>query len=138
MRIVLNTGSTVPQGEITKGGRKMTHNYAICAAVCFLNPVDFQQLASEAGVAYAGRIRVSTATGETVVYSKRDESVAQGHGFIPRGPWVNLLIPEDSHGTGSPSYKGVEAELVPTSETVKTCSDLVKKHYTQVAEEDEV
>ena len=44
MEVLLNTGSTLMQGVIIKGGGKLTTEYKEECAVCCLNPDDFKRL----------------------------------------------------------------------------------------------
>ena len=44
MDIILNTGSTVYQGAIIKGGNKFSPGYTREAAYCNINPEDFEAL----------------------------------------------------------------------------------------------
>jgi len=46
MDIILNTGSTVYQGAIIKGGNKFTQGYVREAAYCNIHPEDFERSAS--------------------------------------------------------------------------------------------
>ena len=35
---------------------------------------------------------------------------------MPYGPWVNMVIPSETYGTGMPSMKGIEAEVTAASD----------------------
>ncbi|NMX21515.1 formylmethanofuran dehydrogenase [ANME-1 cluster archaeon GoMg4] len=100
---VLNTGSTVRQGAVIKGGRKMTDEYVTEAAYCCLNPADMARLGSPA------KVKVHTDAGEVTVYARIDEGISEGQVFIPRGPWANTIVSCDTQGSGSPYYKGMNA-----------------------------
>jgi formylmethanofuran dehydrogenase subunit C len=46
---MLNTESTIRQGAVIKGGRKMTEEYVTEAAYCCLNPTDMARLGNQKG-----------------------------------------------------------------------------------------
>ncbi len=125
MEAILNTGSTVMQGYLAKSGRKLTEEYTREVAVCHINPGDFKRLWYEYG-SHLERVKVSTDFGEVVVYTKSDESVESGQIFIPRGPWANVVVSPETHGTGSPFYKGIKANIKPTDEDVLGCGELMR------------
>jgi len=125
MKAILNTGSTVEQGSITKGGKKMSKEYTEKAALCYLNPKDFRELWYEKG-SYLEKVKVVSEVGEVVLFVKPDEGIARGQIFVPRGPWSNVVISAETFGTGSPFYKGMEVEVLPTDEEVLDCKELFK------------
>ncbi|MFZ2071340.1 MAG: molybdopterin dinucleotide binding domain-containing protein [Halobacteriota archaeon] len=125
IEVVLNTGSTVRQGAVIKGGRKMTDEYVKEAAYCDLNPRDMERLESPA------KVKVHTEVGEVTVYARIDEGVSEGHAFIPRGPWANTIISSDTMGSGSPYYKGMKAWVEASSEEVLDTETLIKTYYIQ-------
>lgn len=86
IEVVLNTGSTVRQGAVIKGGRKMTDEYVQEAAYCELNSKDMAQVGNQK------KVKVSTEVGDVTVYARIDEGVSVGEAFIPRGPWANTII----------------------------------------------
>lgn len=121
--VVLNTGSTIRQGAVIKGGRKMTDGYVKEAAYCDLNPKDMERLESPA------KVKVHTAVGGVTVYARIDEGISEGHAFIPRGPWANTIISSDTMGSGSPYYKGMKAWVEASYEEVLDTPRLIKKYY---------
>jgi len=92
IEVVLNTGSTVRQGAVIKGGMKMTDEYVQEAAYCELNPKDMAQ------VGHPEKVKVSTEVGDVTVYARIDDGVSVGEAFIPRGPWANTIISSKSDG----------------------------------------
>jgi formylmethanofuran dehydrogenase subunit D len=123
IEVVLNTGSTVEQGILIKGGDKFTDDYLKEAAYCSLNPKDMER------VRRAERVKVITALGEVTVHTKSDESVKEGEAFIPRGPWANTIISDHTRSSGSPCYKGMTVRIESTSEKILDAETLIKEYY---------
>ena len=131
MRVILNTGSTIDQGKVIKGGKKMTPQYREEAALCMLNPGDFKRLWFKKGSSL-DRVKVKTGAGSVTVYAKQDEGVKEGHAFIPRGIWANMVTSSETFDSGSPFYKGMEAEVEGTDDEVLDCEELVEKIKNEV------
>ena len=62
MKVILNTGSTIDQGKVIKGGKKMTSQYTEEAGFCSLNPKDFKRIWFEKGSSLE-KVKVSTKSG---------------------------------------------------------------------------
>ena len=123
IEVVLNTGSTVRQGAVIKGGRKMTDEYVQEAAYCELNPKDMAQVGNPE------KVKVSTEVGDVTVYARIDEGVSVGEAFIPRGPWANTIISSNTLGSGSPYYKGMNARVEASHEEVLDTETLITRYY---------
>jgi len=123
MDVILNTGSTIMQGVVTKGGEKMTPRYRMASGVCHINPEDWKSMGSPK------KVEVSTEVGNIVVFAKPYEDVVRGDIFIPRGPWANAIISSESFCTGSCKYKNMCACIKPSDEDVPECDELMKKYY---------
>jgi formylmethanofuran dehydrogenase subunit D len=124
IEVVLNTGSTVRQGAVIKGGRKMTDEYVTESAYCCLNPKDMERLGNP------GRVKVISEVGEVAVYARTDEDVSEGEAFIPRGPWANTIIVDYTPmGSGSPFYKGMKVQVEATEEEVLDTGTLMERYY---------
>jgi formylmethanofuran dehydrogenase subunit D len=121
--VILNTGSTVRQGAVIKGGRKNTPEYVTEAAYCELNSEDMQRLGNPE------KVKVRTEVGEVTVYARSADSVFEGEAFIPRGPWANTIISADTQGSGSPYYKGMKAWIEPSTEEVLDTVTLMDVYY---------
>jgi formylmethanofuran dehydrogenase subunit D len=128
MMLLLNTGSTIEQGVVIKGGRKMTEEYRKEAANCHLNPEDFKKLWDEHGMELK-KVKVSTKDASVVLSAISDDRVEEGQAFIPRGPWANIIISEYTFDSGSPYYKGMYVEIQPTDEEVLECNELIEKTF---------
>lgn len=127
MKVILDTGSTIRQGIVAKGGKKMTEEYVEEAAVCHINPKDYKRLWIEYGH-YLGRVKIITEIGEIVLNLEIDNSVPEGLIFVPRGPWINYVTSEDTFTSGSPYYKGMVVEIKGTDENVLNCKELMQKY----------
>ncbi|OYT54446.1 MAG: formylmethanofuran dehydrogenase [Candidatus Altiarchaeales archaeon ex4484_2] len=122
MRVLLNTGSSMGQGRICKGGGKMEKEYLKEIAICFINPDDFLSLGEPA------RVKVETRSGQVVLEARIEGRVLSGHVFIPRGFWANQLTLGDTGDCGNPLYKGIDAELKPTLEDVKNIGEILDSY----------
>ena len=126
MKVILNTASTINQGKVTKGGKKMTPQYTKEAAFCSLNPEDFKRVWFKKG-SYLENVKVKTKSGSVTVHAKSDPWVKKGQAFIPRGLWANMVISSETFDSGSPFYKGMEAKVEGTDDPVLDCENLMKK-----------
>lgn len=121
IRLKLNTGSTMIQGEIIKGGRKFDNEYRKIAAVCFMNMEDMKDLSVKEGE----NVKLRNDVGEVVLCAK-EGNTQRGEVFVPRGPWINTIIPSETFGTGSPMYKGIGVEIEITDENVLSLEDILR------------
>jgi formylmethanofuran dehydrogenase subunit D len=124
-QFLLNTGSTIEEGRLAKGGSKMTEAYTRECAVCEINSADFLALGSPERVLVAsldGRYSVA-------VYSRGTDTVAAGSVFMPRAIWSNVVVDPETFSTGSPLYKGCPVRIQPTKDDVLSAGDLVSRHY---------
>jgi len=107
MRAILVTGRSLGQGLGLELG-KFSDTYFRSATTCEMNPEDMGKLKVEAGEL----VRISTNHGSVTVRAiKALEELPQGIVFIPYGPWINLVVRPETHGTGMPSFKGIEVEV---------------------------
>jgi formylmethanofuran dehydrogenase subunit D len=125
---LLNTGSTIDEGRLAKGGRKLTDEYTEECAVCTMNPQDHRDLGSP------GKVKVITRDGKhsVAVYAHPDDSVSQGQVFMPRAIWSNVVVDPETFSTGSPLYKGSPVGIEPTGDDVLSAEALVLKLYMRV------
>ena len=127
IRLKLNTGSTIIQGEITKGGRKFDNEYRENAAVCFMNREDMKDLSVKEGE----NVKLRNGVGEVVLCAK-EGNTQKGEVFVPRGPWINTIIPSETFGTGSPMYKGIDVEIEITDENVLSLEDILRIYKQEI------
>jgi formylmethanofuran dehydrogenase subunit D len=125
IEFLLNTGSTIEEGRLAKGGSKLTDEYTQECAVCEINPVDFQAMGTPQ------RVLISTMDGRhtVAVYAYAAESVEPGQIFMPRAIWANVVVDPETFSTGSPLYKGSPVRVQPTLEEVLNAKDLTISLY---------
>ncbi len=122
---LLNTGSTIEEGRLAKGGSKLTDDYTEECAVCDINPEDYLSLGSPQKVKITskdGRHSIS-------VYAHADDSVSRGQVFMPRAIRSNVVVDSETFSTGSPLYKGSPVRIEPTEEEVLSAEELVVTIY---------
>lgn len=122
MKVIINTARTFLQGEVCKGGKKLTDEYTEQAAYCQINPEDAKTMGVEEG----NRVSVKSAGGEVVLNAKITEEIQRGSVMIPLGPWANRIIGAYTFNTGSPYYKGNSGEIEKTNKRVKNVFDIMK------------
>ena len=126
MRVVLVTGRSIYQGTGKEKG-KFGSEYEEAATSCFLDPEDAREL----GIREGDPVRISTAYGSLVLKARTvREGRQRGVIFLPYGPWASLLVSHETHGTGMPSLKGVEATIEPApGEKPMSLEELLEKAY---------
>ena len=120
MRMLMNTGRTVPQGESVE--RKDSPEYALAASACMIHPVDLMILGIEEGA----RVNVKNNSGEVVLTAASSEAVERGTVFVPLGPYANHIMESETHCTGMPDFKSMTVEITPTDEPVRTVPELIE------------
>lgn len=125
MQALLNTGSTIEEGRLAKGGDKYSAAYTKECAVCWMCAHDYEALGCPE------KVKVTTRDGNhsIAVYTKVTESVRCGHVFIPRSIWANIVVEPTTFSTGSPLYKGSPVTVEPTDEEVLSAEEVVLKLY---------
>ncbi len=122
---LLNTGSTIDEGRLAKGGSKLSDDYTRECAVCRIHPCDYQVLGSPETVLVSSR----DGKHSVAVYAYCADSVPQGSIFMPRAIWSNVVVDPETFSTGSPLYKGCPVRVFPTNEKVLSAAELVARHY---------
>jgi formylmethanofuran dehydrogenase subunit D len=122
---LLNTGSTIDEGRLAKGGSKLTEDYTEECAVCEINISDFVRLGSP------DRVKVISRDGKysVSVYAVPRDTLMPGHVFMPRAIWANVVVEPETFSTGSPLYKGSPVKVEPTREEVLDAEELVQMLY---------
>ncbi len=120
--VKLNTGSTIDEGRLAKGGDKLTEDYTMECAVCTVSPEDF------AALGRPEKVSVSTKEGKrrVSVYAREDGSVPPGQVFMPRAIWANVVVDPETFSTGSPLYKGSPVLIEPSEEEVLSAAEISK------------
>ncbi|TXT57213.1 MAG: Protein FwdD [Promethearchaeota archaeon] len=105
--LILLTGRTINQGVALEGG-KTTRENVRAAAICTFDKEDFKKLDCLVGTP----VKVTTDYGEVTVYSTiTEEGPHPGIIFIPMGPWANMVVNPDTQSTGTPTYRGMKAQV---------------------------
>jgi len=125
LEVLLNTGSTIDEGRLAKGGSKLTEDYTKECAVCDVNPRDYAALGSPE------KVKVTSRDGRysVVVYLVPDSGIPNGQAFMPRAIWANVVVEPETFSTGSPLYKGSPVILEPSQENVLSAEEVVIKLY---------
>jgi len=122
---LLNSGSTIDEGRLAKGGSKLTEEYTEECAVCRMNPQDYQSMGCPE------KVLVSTMDGRrsVAVNAFSENSVEPGQIFMPRAIWSNVVVDPETFSTGSPLYKGSPVRVEPTNDDVLDARELTVKLY---------
>ncbi|MBS7658287.1 MAG: molybdopterin dinucleotide binding domain-containing protein [Candidatus Bathyarchaeia archaeon] len=124
MKVKLITGRSLQQG-VGKEAGKFSQEYFNNVAICELDPNDMEAL----NISPGENVMVKTKFGEVVLKAvKSAHSPHKGIIFIPYGPWANLVIDPETHGSGMPNFKGIEAEVFPAKgEKILTLIEVLEK-----------
>ncbi|MCW7077430.1 MAG: tRNA CCA-pyrophosphorylase [Candidatus Syntrophoarchaeum sp.] len=120
--VILITGRTLKQGSNLEN--KMSDAYFDAAARCEMN----ENLLTRIGASVGDAVKVSTRFGEVVVNAEKDDGLPDGHIFIPMGPWANAIVDPDTGGVGTPTFKGVPANIEKTDGAVLSVKDLIARY----------
>jgi len=123
LEVLLNTGSTINEGRLAKGGDKLTEAYKTECAVCAVSSEEFEALGRPE------KVGVSTKDGKrgVTVRAREDASVPPGQVFMPRAIWANVVVDPETFSTGSPLYKGGPVLIEPSEEEVLNAEEITKK-----------
>ncbi|HNQ55513.1 MAG TPA: molybdopterin dinucleotide binding domain-containing protein, partial [Methanothrix sp.] len=118
-QFLLNSGSTIEEGRLAKGGSKLSPEYTAECAVAEMNPGDYEALGSPE------KVMISTPDGRhrVAVHAYAGPSVSFGHIFMPRAIWANVVVDPETFSTGSPLYKGSPVLVEATEEEVLSAED---------------
>ncbi|MEM2142142.1 MAG: molybdopterin dinucleotide binding domain-containing protein [Candidatus Thorarchaeota archaeon] len=106
VRVLVTSGRTVMQGRAIEMG-KQDPRYVESVAVCELDANTFQTL----GIRNDETVLVKSRAGRVVLRARLNSELPQGLAFIPCGPYFNLLVDADTHETGMPYFKHLEATV---------------------------
>ena len=121
MKIVLISGRTTKQGVTAEIG-KTSDDYLQNVALIQLNPKALEEL----GAADGDTVEVKTEYGSCVVKCQKAD-VEENMGFMPYGPWANLLVGSDTQSTGMPDSKGVEADVSKTDKKIESVDEILNR-----------
>ncbi len=105
-RFIMNAGRTTKQGQQINIG-KDHDEYKSIVGTLTMHPDDMK----EAGIVSGGTVLVRSTNGEAV-FQCREGKVPVGMIFVPYGPPTCRLMGQSTDGTGMPTSKGWEVEVV--------------------------
>ncbi|MGB9552982.1 MAG: molybdopterin dinucleotide binding domain-containing protein [bacterium] len=106
-KFLLITGRSFKQGQAAEEG-KFSSNYISETTTVEIGKEDAERLKLIEGT----EVKLRNSNGEQVFRVRISQSLPSGVLFIPYGPPANMLIPAETGGTGMPSCKGIEVELL--------------------------
>ncbi len=124
LKLVLNTGSSMKQGKVMRSDKKLSDDYQKSAAICMLHPSNLNKL----GIKENDNVKLKTSEGSIVLKAVASKSCPEDSVFVPKGPWVNLVIGTKTQQTGSPPYKGMEVEVEATSDKIPSIGEILQKY----------
>jgi formylmethanofuran dehydrogenase subunit D len=123
LELVLTTGRTLKQG-IAMEKNKLGMKYEKEAGGIELDTSDADTLKASNGVI----LKVESAFGEVFLSCRISRNHHPGIAFIPMGPWANVLVDPETHGTGMPSYKNINIKITLAPNKKRTSiTDLIKQ-----------
>lgn len=127
IKLHITSGATVPQGVVAKGGGKKLTDYKNTAAIIYLDKSDFEKLDTYPGTA----VELRNEFGKVIVSAHiTPDGPHPGVGFMPRGPWCNVIIDPETRSSGCPMYKDTEVEVEPKPEDEPLeMADLMREKY---------
>jgi formylmethanofuran dehydrogenase subunit D len=78
------------------------------------------------GVGDGEAVEITTQFGTAVVACRKSD-IDETMGFMPYGPWSNLLIGSDTQSTGMPDSKGIPAEIQKTEKEIESVDTLLTR-----------
>lgn len=120
MRLVLNTGRTVKQGNSIES--KLSPEYEREVSTVRLHPLDMLEI----GVGNGDRVMLKREHVSIVVRAEESEELEPGILFLPLGPYANQFISEETHCTGMPDFKSLEVEVEWTDLPLLRIRELLK------------
>jgi formylmethanofuran dehydrogenase subunit D len=127
LTVTLLTGRTLRQGQGKEYG-KLSERYWKNVAICEIDPDDMKRLAMKDGKP----VKVITKHGSVTLRAVKSlRGPHSGMIFVPYGPWASIIVDSETHGTGMPSFKGIQAVIEPAvdGEKVLTLQELLTTHY---------
>lgn len=122
MRVILNTGRTVWQGQAIESGKDLPM-FINAAAICHINPDMMEKLGIKAG----DNVKIVSEYGNVVVKAvNTNEELPEGMVYVPMGPWANRVVRPNTDSTATPSFKNIPVEITPTEEPVLDMPTLMK------------
>lgn len=120
MRLVLNTGRTIAQGNALE--HKLSREYELEVSTARMHPLDMLELGVEKG----DHLLLRNGDISIVVHVEESAEVELGSLFLPLGPYANTLVREETHCTGMPDFKSIEVEAEWTDRPVPPMGELLR------------
>lgn len=124
--ITLNmiTGRTIQQGVSMESGKEKP-DYMKACGIIELDPSDIKKL----GIWKNTNVRVTSEYGSIIVKAiEATQGPHPGIGWIPMGPWANMVVDINTYSTGMPTFKGTKVTVEPAeNETVLDSLSVVLK-----------
>jgi formylmethanofuran dehydrogenase subunit D len=117
-RFTMNAGRTTKQGRQINIG-KDNAEYEAMVTTLIMHPDDIKEVGTVAG----GTVLVRSENGEGT-FRCEEGKVPLGMIFVPYGPPTCRLMGQTTDGTGMPTSKGWEVEVVPVDEPPAIDTDL--------------
>ena len=109
VKMILISGRSLEQG-LGKEASKFSKRYIDATTVCQMDPEDMNRL----NLGEGENVRISSQYGSIIVKAVKSKYAPHpGVVFMAYGPWANSLTNPETHGTGMPSFKGLEVEVEP-------------------------
>lgn len=108
-KFLMNAGRTAKQGQQINVG-KDSDSYKLVVNTMTMHPDDMEEL----GIAKGCAVLVRSGDGEAEFFCEPGK-VPQGMIFVPYGPPTCRLMGGNTDGTGMPTSKGWEVEVLPIS-----------------------
>lgn len=122
MRVILNTGRTVWQGQAIESGKDL-QMFINAAAICHIN----QDMMDKLGIKDGDNVKIVSEYGDVIVKAvNTNEELPDGMVYVPMGPWANRVIRPNTDSTATPSFKNVPVDITPTEEPVLDMPTLMK------------
>jgi formylmethanofuran dehydrogenase subunit D len=106
-RFIMNAGRTTKQGQQINVGKDHAEYQAIVSTMT-MHPDDMKEM----GIVSGASVLVRSENGETTFLCKEGR-VPRGMIFVPYGPPTCRIMGQTTDGTGMPTSKGWEVEVVP-------------------------
>lgn len=118
----LITGRTIQQGVSMEAGKEK-EDYMKSCGIIELDAVDIAKL----GIWKNTNVRVTSDFGSVIVKAiEATQGPHPGLGWIPMGPWANMVVDTNTYSTGMPTFKGTSVTVEPAAaEQVLSSIDLV-------------
>ena len=118
----LITGRTIQQGVSMEAGKEK-EDYMKSCGIIELDAVDIAKL----GIWKNTNVRVTSDFGSVIVKAiEATQGPHPGLGWIPMGPWANMVVNTNTYSTGMPTFKGTPVIVEPAAnEQVLSSIDLI-------------